>query len=89
MDASADQLVLEDVAKREQRCRQAGGLGAAVVLIQCGGVCEVIPVELDAPSQIPWESREDWEDVLDAWVESGRADFIPPKPAPTFRSSRR
>jgi len=75
----ADPLIVEDVARREERCRRAGGLGTAVVLLQCGAMCEVMPVEIDSPQRLSdWEAREDWEEVLEWYVASGRGDFQPP-----------
>ncbi|KAH9029346.1 hypothetical protein EDB83DRAFT_2507984 [Lactarius deliciosus] len=53
------------------------GIGTAVVLIQCGGVSQVMPVEVDAPSKISWDERNDWADVLAHFVDAGRTDFKP------------
>jgi len=72
-----DPLVAADIQNREDRCRRNGGIGTAVVLIQCGSISQVMPVEVDPPSKISWDSREDWADVLHNFVESGRADFKP------------
>ncbi|VDB83995.1 unnamed protein product [Peniophora sp. CBMAI 1063] len=72
-----DPLVAADIARREDRCRRAGGLGCAVVLVQCGGLSQVMPVEVDAPSTITWDDRADWEDVLRHFVDAGRGDFKP------------
>ncbi|KAJ7759338.1 hypothetical protein DFH07DRAFT_817265 [Mycena maculata] len=72
-----DPLVIADIQRREQRCRQSGGIGTAVIIIQCGGVSQVMPVEVDPPSKISWDSREDWAHVLHHFVESGRTDFQP------------
>jgi len=75
----ADPLIVEDVTRREERCRRQGGLGTAVVLLQCAGLCEVMPVEIDNPARLAsWEIREDWEDILEWYVTSGRANFEPP-----------
>ncbi|PCH39353.1 hypothetical protein WOLCODRAFT_29493 [Wolfiporia cocos MD-104 SS10] len=72
-----DPLVGADIQRREDRCRKSGGIGTAVILVQCGDVSQVMPVEVDAPSKISWDSREDWADVLRHFVESGRIDFKP------------
>ncbi|KAK7682568.1 hypothetical protein QCA50_014368 [Cerrena zonata] len=72
-----DQLVAADIQRREERCRQRGGIGTAVVLIQCGDISQVMPVEVDSPNRISWDTREDWADVLHHFVESGRTDFKP------------
>jgi hypothetical protein len=55
----------------------SGGIGAAVVSIQCGGLSQVMPVEVDPPSQITWDSRDDWSEVARHFVNSGRTDFKP------------
>jgi len=72
-----DPLVMDEIQKRETRCRQNGGLGAAVVVIQCGDVSQVMPVEVDPPSKITWDLRNDWADVLRHFVDTGRTDFKP------------
>jgi hypothetical protein len=72
-----DPLVIDDIQRREARCRQSGGIGACVVVIQCGTISQVMPVEVDPPSKISWDTREDWADVLSHFVESGRTDFKP------------
>lgn len=72
-----DSLVAADIQRREERCRRSGGIGTAVVLIQCGAISQVMPVEVDPPSKITWDTREDWVDVLRHFVDSGRADFKP------------
>ncbi|CAL1717346.1 unnamed protein product [Somion occarium] len=72
-----DQLVAADIHRREERCRQRGGIGTAVVLIQCGDISQVMPVEVDSPSRITWDSRDDWAEVLQHFVDSGRTDFKP------------
>jgi hypothetical protein len=74
---SRDPLVAADIQRREERCRRAGGIGTAVVLIQCGAVSQVMPVEVDAPAKISWDERNDWADVLARFVDSGRSDFKP------------
>jgi hypothetical protein len=69
--------VAADIQRREERCRRAGGIGTAVVLIQCGAVSQVMPVEVDPPAKISWDERNDWTDVLAHFVDSGRTDFKP------------
>jgi hypothetical protein len=36
-----------------------------------------MPVEVDPPSKISWDMRDDWARVLHHFVESGRTDFQP------------
>lgn len=72
-----DPLVIQDIQRREERCRQSGGIGTLVVILQCGGVSQVMPVEVDPPAKITWDMREDWVQVLNHFVESGRTDFKP------------
>lgn len=36
-----------------------------------------MPVEVDPPSKITWDSRDDWAQVLSHFIESGRTDFKP------------
>ncbi|KAF9534038.1 hypothetical protein CPB83DRAFT_935747 [Crepidotus variabilis] len=72
-----DPLVISDIQRREERCRQSGGIGTLVVIIQCGSTSQVMPVEVDPPSKITWDCREDWSQVLSHFVESGRTDFKP------------
>ncbi|EDQ98507.1 uncharacterized protein LACBIDRAFT_335899 [Laccaria bicolor S238N-H82] len=61
----------------ESHRRYSGGIGTLVVIIQCGGVSQVMPVEVDPPAKITWDSRDDWASVLAHFVESGRTDFKP------------
>ncbi|KAJ7592626.1 hypothetical protein C8J56DRAFT_780394 [Mycena floridula] len=72
-----DQMVINDILRREERCRHNGGIGTLVVIIQCGGVSQVMPVEVDPPSKISWDIRDDWAAVVHHFVESGRTDFKP------------
>ncbi|CAK5269562.1 unnamed protein product [Mycena citricolor] len=72
-----DPLVIGDIQRREQRCRQAGGIGTAVIIIQCGSYSQVMPVEVDPPAKISWDVRDDWAEVLYHFVETGRTDFQP------------
>lgn len=72
-----DPLVGEDIRRREERCRKSGGIGTAVIIIQCGEVSQVMPVEVDAPGKISWDARADWEDVLRHFVDAARTDFKP------------
>jgi hypothetical protein len=72
-----DPLVLADIQRRDDRCRLNGGIGALVVLVQCDGISQVMPIEVDPPSKISWDTRQDWASVLHHFVESGRVDFQP------------
>lgn len=72
-----DPLVNADIARRDERCRRSGGLGAAVVMVNCSGVSQVMPVEVDAPTTISWDDRRDWAQVVAHFIESGRTDFKP------------
>ena len=36
-----DQLVAADIQRREERCRQRGGIGTVVVILQCGDISQV------------------------------------------------
>ena len=74
---SRDPLVAEDIQRREDRCRRSGGLGTILVLIQCGDISQVMPVECDAPQKISWDVRPDWEEVLRSYVDTGRGEFRP------------
>ena len=47
------------------------------MILQCGGISQVVPVEVDPPAKITWDERQDWEDVLRRFVNSGRTDFKP------------
>jgi len=76
-DYVRDRVVMGEILGRDERCRQQGGFGCIVVIIQCGGVSQVMPVEVDHPSTIGWDSREDWQSVLHHFVDSGRTDFKP------------
>jgi hypothetical protein len=73
----SDPIVNQDIQRREQRCRHAGGLGAIVIILQCGGMSQVVPVEVDSPSQLSWDIRDDWEEALEHCVEIGKTDFKP------------
>lgn len=72
-----DPLVMADIQRREERCRASGGIGTLVVILQCGSVSQVMPVEVDPPSKISWDTRDDWETVLRHFVSEGRKDFQP------------
>lgn len=74
---SHDPLVGADIDRREERCRRSGGIGTLVILVQCCGISQVMPVEVDPPSKISWDLRDDWPEVLRHFVESGRTDFKP------------
>lgn len=71
-----DPLVAADIQRREERCRGMGGIGTAIVLLQCGATSQVMPVEVDAPGKIGWEQRNDWAAVMHHFVDSGRTDFL-------------
>jgi len=45
----SDPVVVADIQRRKDRCRRTGGIGAAVVLIQCGRISQVMPVEVRIP----------------------------------------
>ena len=75
---NTDPVVISDVTRREERCRRAGGIGVAIVMLQCGVISQVMPVEVDPPSKITWDSREDWEQILRMYVDAGRTDFRAP-----------
>lgn len=36
-----------------------------------------MPFECDPPSRSSWSRRDDWETVLEHFVNSGRTDFVP------------
>ncbi|KAH6880868.1 hypothetical protein BKA70DRAFT_1391220 [Coprinopsis sp. MPI-PUGE-AT-0042] len=72
-----DPNVLADIQRRDERCRQSGGIGVLIVILQCGGLAQVLPVEVDPPSKVSWDERTDWHAVLNHFVESGRTDFKP------------
>uniref|UniRef100_A0A0W0FHU4 MYND-type domain-containing protein n=1 Tax=Moniliophthora roreri TaxID=221103 RepID=A0A0W0FHU4_MONRR len=72
-----DPFILNDIQRREDRCRQSGGLGVLVIIVQCGSVSQVIPAEVDSPSTISWDIRNDWKQVLHHFVNAGRTDFQP------------
>jgi hypothetical protein len=74
---SRDQLVAADIQRREERCIAAGGIGTLVILIQCAGISQVMPVEVDPPASISWDERADWEMVFRKFVAEGRTDFMP------------
>jgi len=75
---SSDPVVCADIQRREDRSRRTGGIGAAVVLLQCGRISQVMPVEVDPPAKVPWASISDWEDLLSHWIDGGRGEFVPP-----------
>lgn len=72
-----DPVLTEDIRRRDERSRQRGGVGTLLVILQSCGVCEVLPVEMAPPSEILWDTREDWQNVLCHFVDSGRTDFQP------------
>ena len=72
-----DPLVGEDILRREDRCRKSGGIGCAIIIIQYGEISQVMPVEVDSPARVSWDTRDDWCEVLRHFTESGRTDFKP------------
>lgn len=72
-----DPLVTADIQRRDDRCRRLGGIGTAVVVVQCGGASQVMPIEIDPPASIGWDTREDWAGVLGHFVGTGNTDFRP------------
>jgi len=72
-----DPLVAADIARREERCRANGGAGCLVVILQCAGISQVVPVEIDPPAKISWDERADWATVLEHYVSQARVDFKP------------
>ncbi|KDR68154.1 hypothetical protein GALMADRAFT_28183, partial [Galerina marginata CBS 339.88] len=73
-----DPLIIADIQRREERCRQKGGIGILLIIVQCGTTAQVIPVEIGHPAKISWDFCDDWNQVLSQFVESGRTDFKPP-----------
>ncbi|KAF9065556.1 hypothetical protein BDP27DRAFT_1384512 [Rhodocollybia butyracea] len=55
-----DSLVLADLQRRDDRCRHNGGIGCLIVLVRCDGISQVMPIEVDPPSKISWDTRDDW-----------------------------
>lgn len=72
-----DPLVTADIQRRDDRCRRLGGIGTAVVVVQCGAASQVMPIEIDPPAKIGWDTREDWAGVLNHFVQTGNTDFRP------------
>ncbi|EJD44245.1 hypothetical protein AURDEDRAFT_137472 [Auricularia subglabra TFB-10046 SS5] len=73
----ADPLVVADVQRREERSLRAGGIGCIIILVQCGSMAQVMPVEVSQPMD-NWQVHADWEQYL-AWrVRAGLGNFIPP-----------
>jgi len=74
----ADPIIVNDVVRRDERCKRAGGVGTALVLVQAGGMAEVMPIELDQPVTFAaWEEREDWEQIFEYFTASEKP-FCPP-----------
>lgn len=72
-----DPLVNQDIQRREDRSRRNGGIGTLVVILQCGDISQVMPVEVDPPAKITWDERRDWKEVLVKFVSEGRTEFKP------------
>ncbi|KAF8527993.1 hypothetical protein BU17DRAFT_38359 [Hysterangium stoloniferum] len=75
---ASDPVVCADIQRREDRSRRSGGIGAAVVILQCGRISQVMPVEVDSPAKVPWATMSDWEDFLSRWIDCGSGPFEPP-----------
>lgn len=45
---SSDPVVCADIQRREDRSRRSGGIGTAVVLLQCNRISQVMPVEVES-----------------------------------------
>lgn len=74
----ADPLIVADVQRRDERCLRSGGVGTALVLLQCGALAEVMPIEMDQERVFQaWDIRDDWEDILQYFITSDR-QFAPP-----------
>jgi len=69
-------LVAADIQRREERGRRRGGIGTAIMLIQCGSLSQVMPVDLDPPSKISRDAREDWAERLHRFVELDRSHVL-------------
>jgi hypothetical protein len=52
-------IVAEGIKRREGRCIQSGGFGCAFIRIQCGSINQIMPVEVDLPGKISWDSQDD------------------------------
>lgn len=75
---ASDPVVCADIQRREDRSRRNGGIGTAVVLLQCARISQVMPVEVDSPAKVPWSIIPDWEDLLCRWIDCGTGSFEPP-----------
>jgi hypothetical protein len=72
-----DPATKAEIHQREARARASGGLGALVVILQCGTVHQVMPIEIDSLNKITWDVTEDWQGILEQFVSEGRKDFKP------------
>ncbi|KIM73348.1 hypothetical protein PILCRDRAFT_802801 [Piloderma croceum F 1598] len=72
-----DPIVTVDIQRRDERCRHNGGIGTVVILVQCGSVSQIIPVEIDSPSKTSWDMRVDWAEILYHSIESSNKDSEP------------
>ncbi|KIY69846.1 hypothetical protein CYLTODRAFT_392936 [Cylindrobasidium torrendii FP15055 ss-10] len=72
----SDAPVVEEIQRREERCRQSGGLGVCLIVLQCGELAtQVMPVELDRQCSIIWEHDDNWYKTLTTCVENGLTAF--------------
>ena len=69
--------MIADIQRREEWCRYTRGISMLIVIIQCGGISKVMPVEVELPVKITRDLREDWTSVLVHFVESRRTYFKP------------
>ncbi|KAH8831378.1 hypothetical protein DL96DRAFT_1587581, partial [Flagelloscypha sp. PMI_526] len=72
-----DGEVIGQIKERDARSRANGGIGALTVILQCGTISQVMPVEVDHPARITWDTRDDWEVTLRHFIAHGRTDFRP------------
>ncbi|GJJ09531.1 hypothetical protein Clacol_003754 [Clathrus columnatus] len=75
---ASDPVVCADIQRREDRSRRSGGIGTAVILLQCGRISQVMPVEVDSPAKVTWSTITEWEDLLCRWIDCGTGPFEPP-----------
>lgn len=71
----SDPSMLAEIQQREARSRARGSLGVLTVIVKCGSIVQVVPVEV--PCHITWDSRDDWEPTLRKFIDEGRTDFKP------------
>ncbi|KIY69354.1 hypothetical protein CYLTODRAFT_349672 [Cylindrobasidium torrendii FP15055 ss-10] len=71
----SDPVVQQDIQRREHRARSMGGFGAMVVVLQCGGVSQVMPIEIQSGEQ--WRHNEEWSSVFHHCIEAGLEYYLP------------